>query len=260
MSELALDGRVVIITGASRGIGRATALELARRGATVVATVRTTEAAEELGEELARVNDLGWAPICDVRSYSQVRAVVEGSLERFGRLDILVNNAGIIEPIGFLDAVDPEAWATAITVNLVGAFHGCRAALPVMVHRGGGVIINISSGAASTPREGWSAYCAAKAGMAMLTRSIRLEFGERGIRAYGLRPGVVDTDMQATIRASGINAISRLRREDLADPRIPARAVAYLCHPTATDLAGQEIDIRDPAFRSRAGLDEASGS
>lgn len=260
MSELALDGRVVIVTGASRGIGRATALELARRGATVVATVRTTEAAEELTSELARVNDLGWTPICDVRSFGEVRAVVEGSLERFGRLDILVNNAGIIEPIAFLDAVDPEVWATAITVNLVGAFHGCRAALPVMLQRGGGVIINISSGAASTPREGWSAYCAAKAGLAMLTQSIRLEFGERGIRAYSLRPGVVDTDMQASIRASGINPISRLRREDLADPRIPARAVAYLCHPVAADLAGQEIDIRDPAFRRRAGLEEASGA
>jgi NAD(P)-dependent dehydrogenase (short-subunit alcohol dehydrogenase family) len=241
MSELALDGRVVIITGASRGIGRATALELARRGATVVATVRTTEAAEEL----AQVNDLGWGPICNVRSYSRVRAVVEGSLEWFGRLDILVNNAGIIEPIGFLDTVDPEAWAAAITVNLVGAFHGCRAALPVMVHRGGGVTINISSGTASTPREGWSAYCTAKAGMAMLTLSIRLEFGERGIRAYGLRPGVVDTDMQDSIQTSGINAISRLRRENLAEPRIPARAVAYLCYPAAADLAGQEGN-RDP--------------
>ncbi|NWF79857.1 MAG: SDR family oxidoreductase [Chloroflexi bacterium] len=256
MSELGLDGRVALVTGASRGIGRAVALELARRGATVVATSRTIETAEALAEELAQVNDLGWTPICDVRHYAEVEAAVAGTLERFGRLDVLVNNAGVIEPIALLDTVDPDVWAECISVNLVGALHGCRAALPPMLARGHGVIINISSGAASSPREGWSAYCASKAGLAMLTQSITLEFGGRGILAYGLRPGVVDTDMHVTIRASGINAISRLRREDLADPRDPARAVAYLCHPAATDLAGQEIEVRDPAFRGRAGLDD----
>jgi NAD(P)-dependent dehydrogenase (short-subunit alcohol dehydrogenase family) len=88
----------------------------------------------------------------------------------------------------------------------------------------------------------------------MLTRSLALEAGERGVRTYGLRPGVVDTGMQAKIRASGVNAISRLRREDLADPQLPARAIAWLCTDAAADLAGQEVDVRDEAIRRRAGL------
>lgn len=256
MSELGLDGRVALVTGASRGIGRAIALELARRGATVVAMSRTVESAEALAEDLAQVNDLGWTPIGDVRNYAEVEAAAAGTIERFGRLDVLVNNAGVIEPIAFLDTVDPGVWAECIMVNLVGALHGCRAALPLMLGRGGGVIINISSGAASSPREGWSAYCASKAGLAMLTQSLTLEFGGRGIMAYGLRPGVVDTDMHTTIRGSGINAISRLRREDLADPGDPARAVAYLCRPEAADLAGQELDLRNHAvLRRRTGID-----
>lgn len=254
MSEKALEGKVVFITGASRGIGRATALELARQGATVVATTRTPEAAESLTAELIKINALAWTPLCDVRNYEQVQAAVHEAQERFGRLDVLVNNAGIIEPIAYLDAAEPAAWADCIAVNLIGAFHCCRAIIPFMLTQGHGSIINISSGAASTPREGWSAYCASKAGLAMLTRSIALEYGDRGIRVYGLRPGVVDTPMQAIIRASGINPISRLRREDLADPIYPARAVAYLCTPAAADLTGQEIDVRDPVFRQRAAL------
>ena len=114
--------------------------------------------------------------------------------------------------------------------------------------------MNVSSGAASRPLEGWSAYCAGKAGLAMLTRSLHLELGERGVRAYGLRPGVVDTDMQGVIRASGVNEVSRLRREELASVEGPARAIAYLCEPAAADLAGAEVDIRDGTFRGRAGV------
>ena len=114
--------------------------------------------------------------------------------------------------------------------------------------------VNVSSGAASRPLEGWSAYCAGKAGLAMLTRSLHLELGERGVRAYGLRPGVVDTDMQGVIRASGVNEVSRLRREELASVEGPARAIAYLCEPAAADLAGAEVDIRDGTFRGRAGV------
>jgi 3-oxoacyl-[acyl-carrier protein] reductase len=142
-----------------------------------------------------------------------------------------------------------------VTVNLVGAMHGCRAALPGMLAAGGGTIVNISSGAAERPLEGWSAYCAAKAGLAMLTRSLGLECGGRGVNAYGLRPGVVDTAMQVTIRASGVNEVSRIPRESLGGTGDPARAVAYLCTPAAADLAGGEVDIYDAAFRARAGLE-----
>src|SRR5690606_15700892 len=117
-----------------------------------------------------------------------------------------------------------------------------------------GTIVNLSSGAAHRPMEGWSAYCAGKAGLAMVTQSLALEYGARGIRAFGFAPGVVDTDMQGEIRASGINPVSKLPRENLARGDDPARAIAYLCSAAAADLAGGELDMRDASCRARAGL------
>ena len=153
-----------------------------------------------------------------------------------------------------METCDPDAWAANIRINLVGAFHCARAVVPHFLAQQRGVIVNISSGAAHRPREGWSAYCSAKAGLAMLTQALHLELGQRGIRAYGFQPGVVDTEMQVKIRASGINEISRLPRESLANPAEPARVIAWLCSEEARDLAGQELTIRDTALRARAGL------
>ena len=249
-----LAGKIALVTGAARGIGRAAALELARRGATVVAGVRRVETAGDLEAELRAIAPASSVALCDVTSYEAVAAAVDAAAALHGGLDILVNNAGVIEPIARLDEVDPAEWAASITVNLVGAMYACRAALPHMLARDGGAIVNVSSGAAGRPLEGWSAYCAGKAGLAMLTRSLHLELGERGVRAYGLRPGVVDTGMQGVIRASGVNEVSRLRREDLASVDGPARAIAYLCEPAAADLSGGEVDIRDEGFRRRAGV------
>ena len=126
--------------------------------------------------------------------------------------------------------------------------------LPHFLTQKTGVIVNISSGAAHNPMEGWSAYCSGKAGVYMLTRATALEAGGRGVRVYGFAPGVVDTDMQVTIRASGINEVSRIPRENLASPEDPAKAIAWLCSDAAADLAGQELTIRDESLRKRVGL------
>ena len=123
-----------------------------------------------------------------------------------------------------------------------------------MLERGRGSIINLSSGAALRPQEGWSAYCTAKAGLAMLTRSIDLEHRAAGIRVFGFQPGTTDTDMQVIIRASGINPISRIPREQLTPVAHPAGAIVYLCTQEADDLAGTEFGLRDEDFRRRIGL------
>ena len=141
-----------------------------------------------------------------------------------------------------------------IETNLIAAFQATQTAMRHMVAKGGGTIVNLSSGAAHRPMEGWSAYCAGKAGLAMLTRAIHEEYAAQGIRVFGFAPGVVDTDMQGSIRASGINPVSKIPRENLAPADEPARAIAWLCTQAADALAGQELDVRNPDLRASVGL------
>src|ERR1700761_4037722 len=140
-----LDGKVIIVTGASRGIGAAAASALAKAGATVVLTARD----RNLTEATARsIGPSASAHACDVSDYDAVAALVAETRSRFGRLDVLVNNAGVIEPIATVAESDPAAWARNIQINLTGAYHPIRAVLPGMLADGGGTIINVSSGAA----------------------------------------------------------------------------------------------------------------
>jgi 3-oxoacyl-[acyl-carrier protein] reductase len=250
-----LAGKTAIITGGSRGIGRATALEMARHGVNLVVTARTLEALE-LTCTQAQALGVNVLPVaCDVSKLDEVENLIHAALERFSSLEILINNAAMIEPIATLEKADPKTWARLIEVNLIGVFHLCHAVIPHFLERQDGVIVNLSSGAAHQALEGWSAYCASKAGVAMLTRSLALEFGGRGIRSYGFSPGVVDTQMQSIIRASGINPVSQLPREKLADPRDPARVIAWLCTPQASEFAGQELSIGNEILRQHAGLE-----
>ena len=126
-----------------------------------------------------------------------------------------------------------------------------------MIAAGGGTIVNVSSGAALRPLEGWSAYCSGKAGLAMLTQAIALETQGKGIRVFGFQPGTTDTDMQVLIRASGINQISQIPRENLTPVAHPATAIVYLCTAAADDLHGKEFSLRDDAFRARLNLEAA---
>jgi NAD(P)-dependent dehydrogenase (short-subunit alcohol dehydrogenase family) len=141
-------------------------------------------------------------------------------------------------------------------VNRFGVFHLCRALLPHMLERGSGTIVNISSGAASRPLEGWNAYCMGKAAAAMFTRALVHEYGRSGLRIYDFIPGVVAADMQVRIRASGVNEVSRLPLDRLIPPADPARVIAYLCSPAAADLPSGAQSIRDAALRARVGLPE----
>lgn len=200
-----MDGQVVAITGASRGIGAAAARVFAGAGARVALMARDAGALAELAAETG-----GMALPCDVADWGQMAAAVDRTVAALGRLDVLVLNAGMIEPIGPLADADPAGWAASVAVNLTGVFHGLRAAIPVMRGQGGGTILVVSSGAAHAPYDGWSAYCAGKAGAAMLVRQAHLEEAVHGLRIMGLSPGTVATDMQRVIAASGVGPVARL--------------------------------------------------
>ena len=246
-----LTGQTALITGASRGIGAETARAFAAAGATLCLIARS---ADELKAVAAELGTQTLVQTCDISDYTSVSAAVDATIKTFGQLDIVINNAGAIEPISHLSSVDPDGWDKVIDVNLKGVFYAMRAALPHMLGRGSGTIITVSSGAAHNPVEAWSHYCASKAGVAMLTECLHLENGASGIRAMGMSPGTVATQMQRDIKASGINPVSQLNWSDHIPADCPAKALLWMCSAAADGYLGREISLRDDDIRKAVGL------
>lgn len=246
-----LTDKVVMITGASRGIGAEAAREFAAAGAKVALLARSQE---EIGKLAGELGERAIAIPCNVARFGEVSSAVETTVQAFGGLDVLINNAGVIEPISHIAEADPEDWGRVIDINLKGVFHGVRAALPVMKKAGGGSILNISSGAAHGPVEAWSHYCASKAAVHMLNQCLHKEEGDHGIRAIGLSPGTVATQMQREIKASGINPVSKLDWSDHIPADWPAKCLVWMCSPAADAYLGGEISLRDEAVRRAVGL------
>jgi NAD(P)-dependent dehydrogenase (short-subunit alcohol dehydrogenase family) len=246
-----MEGKVVAVTGASRGIGAASARVFAEAGARVALLSRQGDRIAALAAE---IGPSALALPCDVADPAAVQRAIDAVLVWAGRLDVLINNAGVIEPIARLADADAGSFGRCLQINLAGVFHGMRAAIPVMRAQRAGTIITVSSGAAHNPLEGWGAYCSSKAGAAMLTRVAHLEEAAAGLRIMGLSPGTVATDMQVTIKASGINPVSQL------DPAVhipadwPARALLWMCGPGGDDWLGHEVSLRDEGIRRAVGL------
>ena len=251
MKNFNLSGKAALITGASRGIGAAAARAFAAAGAKVALVARSEDAIASLAGELG---EGALAIPCDVSRYWEVEQAVKATVDTFGSLDVLVNNAGVIEPIGHLSTLDPDEYGRTVDINLKGVFHGMRAAMPVMLAQGHGTIINISSGAAHGPVEGWTAYCSAKAGALMLTRVGDKEARDKGVRVLGLSPGTVATEMQREIKASGINPVSQLDWSAHIPPEWPAQALLWMTTPEADAYLGQDVSLRDEGIRATLGL------
>lgn len=246
-----MKNNTVMITGASRGIGAEAARVFAAAGANVALLARSqgaiTELANEIGAQAIAIS-------CDVSDFGQMAAAVEQTVQKFGGLDVLINNAGVIDPISHLADVDPDAWGQVIDINVKGVFNGMRTVLPVMKANGGGSILTISSGAAHHAIEAWSHYCASKAAVNMLTRCVDLEESANGIRAIGLSPGTVATEMQREIKASGINPVSQLAWEDHVPADWPAKCLLWMCSAEADRFKGDEISLREEDIRRAVGL------
>ena len=247
-----LSGKSYLITGASRGIGKAIAEALAAAGGKVALTARSADALNTVAASIQENGGTALALEADAGDADAMAGVLSKTVSEFGGLDGLINNAGMIDPIARMEAADAADWAHIFNINLVSPVVLTRMALPHL-RASKGALVNISSGAAHRPLEGWSAYCATKAALWMATQALHLEEGEV-IDAYAASPGTVDTEMQVQIRASGVNPISEIPRENLAPPSLPAAGVVWLLAARPEDLRGQDVNVRDEAFLQRAGI------
>ncbi len=200
---------VAVVTGASRGLGAGLAEAFAAEGIRLGLCARTRPPAPQAANDAFR-------EAVDVTDAAGLDAFAHSVAGRFGRIDLWINNAGVLEPIGPLVGADPVALRHNITVNVLGVLHGSATfARHVRSRPGRGVLINIVSGAATHPYQGWTAYCAAKAAVAMATEVIAREERDRGLLSFALAPGAVDTDMQTLVRKAGPDEfpeVDRFRR------------------------------------------------
>lgn len=246
-----LSAKTVLITGASRGIGEATARRLAELGANVVLAARSVSDIERIAAE---IGDAATPVECDVSRYGDLVQAVSVAQDTFGGLDMLVNNAGLIEPIARIEESDPEAWSEVVDINLKGVYYGLHAAYPAMKERGGGLVVNLSSGAAGGLLEGWSHYCATKAAVLSLTRNAHNEWHDEGIDVVGLSPGTVATDMQAAIKDSGVNPVSQLDWSTHISAEWVAEAIAWLTTPAASEHYGGDFSLKTDEGLKAVGL------
>lgn len=239
-----LDRQSAIVTGASRGIGRAAAIELAAAGAGVVVNYRyNSEAAASVVETIRESGGRAEAFAGNVYSEPDVRALVRFTIEKFGRIDILVANAGITRDL-LLGAMKLEDWEMVMDTNVGGVFLTIREVLPHMMSQRSGCIILLSSIAAERGGRGHANYAASKGAINAMAKSLAIEFAPRGIRVNAIAPGIILTDMTTRIRnfaEDEIKAMIPLKR--LGQPQEVARAIRFLASPDASYITGEILNV-----------------
>ncbi len=242
--SLTLENRVAVVTGASRGIGRAVALELARRGASVVVNYhKNADAASEVVSAIQTAGGRAIAVQADVGEFTQAEALIQAALDTFGQIDILVNNAGTTRD-QLLMMMKEEEWDEVLRTNLKSVFNCCKAAARPMVRRRQGRIINITSVSGIAGQAGQTNYAASKAGIIGFTKSLAKELGPRNITVNCVAPGFIMTDLTADLpeelKQKGIEA-TPLRR--WGKPEEVAYAVAFLASDEAAFITGATLTV-----------------
>ena len=245
------EGKVAIVTGASSGIGRATAVLLASEGAAVTVADLRGAAADAVAAEIAAAGGTARGQAVDVASADAMAALVAGTVAAFGGLDVLHNNAAALDQNQRdqdVVSMDLETWQRVIDVNLTGPMLGCRFAIPAMLERGGGSIVNTASAAAFYGSTSLLAYGTSKAGLVALTQYVATAYGERGIRCNAVAPGVVVArEAQAALGGPMGERLSRYTTSHLIGrlgyPEEIARAVAFLASDEASFITGETLRV-----------------
>lgn len=247
-----LDGQVAWVTGAGRGIGRATAFALTERGAKVAVTARNRAEVEKVASELSG-RSRAEPFVCDVANWQSVFETSKAIDSALGAPEILVCNAGVIGPLGKSWESPREEWLHTIEINLVGAYYCARAVLPGMISRGHGFIVNVSSVAAASPLSNWTAYASSKAGLDHFTRSLASELRNTGVQAFAIYPGVVNTAMVERLRTADSQELPSRRRQyfeklaaegGLFEPEKVGRVIAWLVSGAGGELNGSIVDFQ----------------
>lgn len=238
-----LDKEIALVTGASRGIGQAIALELGRRGATVIGTATTTEGAESISQALADAGIRGAGRALDVTDGEAVSDAVQAIASEFGPVTVLVNNAGITRD-NLLMRMKDEEWESVVDTNLNSVYRVSKASLRGMMKARRGRIINIASVVGATGNAGQANYAAAKAGMNAFARSLAREVGSRGITVNSVAPGFIDTDMTRSLPDEHKEALlEQIAVGRFGDPREVAHACCFLASEEAAYISGQTLHV-----------------
>jgi NAD(P)-dependent dehydrogenase (short-subunit alcohol dehydrogenase family) len=246
------DKAVVIVTGASRGLGASIAQWLGRNGDKVVLVARSRERLLQCADKVEKQGGKALAATLDVSDPEACRDLILKTIDTFGRIDGLVNNAGVVTPLASIETADPQAWKYCMEVNVIGPFYMTKFCLPHL-RKSRGKIINVSSGAAHIPIESAGAYCASKAALNHFTSVLASE--EPNITTVAVRPGVVDTDMQAYLRKQGPEVMPEKTAEYYLDlkltgklepPDVPARSIAWLVLHAPDEMSGSFRNYDDP--------------
>lgn len=247
------DGQVAWVTGGGRGIGRAAAIALAAHGASLAIVARTQSELDQTAAEIKVRGGKVITALLDVSNWDMVDWTAKQIEAALGPIDILINNAGVLEPLGKLWETKPEEWTRLIDINVSGAYYCMRSVLPGMVQRNRGVVVNISSGAATSAAPYWTAYATSKAALDHLTRTLAVDLKGIAVRTYSLHPGITETKMQTTLRGAAPDQLPPERSQffideqedgNVFDPSVPARAIVWLCSPLCDLRSGAMIDLR----------------